>query len=34
MSTLRLRPERGRSGDAQDNLKTTDPTASQRGRLT
>jgi hypothetical protein len=29
-----LRPEKGCAGDAQQKLKTTDPTSRQRGRPT
>jgi hypothetical protein len=31
---LELRPDKGCAADAQQNLKTTDPTSHQRGRPT
>jgi hypothetical protein len=34
MSPGGLRPEKGCAGDAQQNLKTTDPTPRQRGHPT
>jgi hypothetical protein len=33
-SPVRLRPEKGCAGDAQEKLETTDPTSYQRGRPT
>jgi hypothetical protein len=33
MSPVGLRPDQGRAGDAQQQLKTTDPTSRQRGTL-
>jgi hypothetical protein len=34
MIPVGLKPEKGCAGDAQQNLKTTDPTSRQRGRPT
>jgi hypothetical protein len=34
MDPMGLRPEKGCSGDAQTQLKTTNPTSRQRGRPT
>jgi hypothetical protein len=34
MSPVGLRSEKGCAGDAQQKLKTTDPTSRQRGRST
>jgi hypothetical protein len=34
MSTVGFRPEKGYAGDVQEELKATDPTSCQRGRLT
>jgi hypothetical protein len=34
MSSVGLRSEKGYAGDAQEKLKTTDPTSRQRGRPT
>jgi hypothetical protein len=34
MSPVELRPEKDCVGDAQQKLKTTDPTSHQRGRPT
>jgi hypothetical protein len=34
VSPVGLRPEKGCAGDAQQKLKTTDPTSRQRGRPT
>jgi hypothetical protein len=34
MSTVGLKSEKGCAGDAQQKLKTTDPTSRQRGRST
>jgi hypothetical protein len=34
MSPVGFRPEKGVVGDAQQNLKTADPTSRQRGRPT
>jgi hypothetical protein len=34
MSPMGLRSEKGCAGDARQQLKTTDPTSSQRGRPT
>jgi hypothetical protein len=34
MSPVGLRPEKGCTGDAQQQLKTTEPTSRQRGRHT
>jgi hypothetical protein len=33
LSPTGLRPEKGCAGEAQQQLKTTDPTSRQRGRL-
>jgi hypothetical protein len=34
MSSVGLRPEKGYAADAQQQLKTADPTSRQRGRPT